>query len=87
MIRLLPFPLAAAGLFALWLLLSQAFSLGHVLVGGAISLIGGGALTTLQPPKVRIRRHRADPGCIPANSKPPAVPRGSGSAYGAPIIR
>ena len=67
MIRLLPFPLAAAGLFALWLLLSQAFSLGHVLVGGAISLIGGWALTTLQPPKVRIRRHRADPGCIPAN--------------------
>src|SRR5829696_215682 len=39
MIRLLPFPLAAAGLFALWLLLSQAFSLGHVLVGGALSLI------------------------------------------------
>jgi multicomponent K+:H+ antiporter subunit E len=56
MTRLLPFPLATAGLFALWLLLSQAFSLGHVLVGGAIALIGGWALTTLQPPKVRIRR-------------------------------
>ena len=56
MTRLLPYPLATAGLFALWLLLSQAFSLGHVLVGGAIALIGGRALTALQPPKVRIRR-------------------------------
>ena len=47
MSRLLPFPLATAGLFALWLLLNQALSLGHVLLGGAIALIGGWALTAL----------------------------------------
>ena len=56
MTRLLPFPLAAAGLLALWLLLNQALSLGHVLLGGAAALAGGWALTALQPPKARIRR-------------------------------
>ena len=40
----------------LWLLLNQALSLGHVLLGGVVALVGGWALTALQPPKARVRR-------------------------------
>jgi multicomponent K+:H+ antiporter subunit E len=56
MTRLLPFPLGTAGLLALWLLLNQALSLGHLLLGGAVALAGGWALAALQPPKARVRR-------------------------------
>ena len=57
MTRLLPYPLATAGLFILWLLLNGALSPGHVLLAGALALLGGGwALTALQPPKARVRR-------------------------------
>jgi multicomponent K+:H+ antiporter subunit E len=56
MIRLIPFPLASASLLAVWLLLNQTVSLGHILLGGAIALIGGWALAALGPPKTRPRR-------------------------------
>jgi multicomponent K+:H+ antiporter subunit E len=56
MSRLLPFPLASAGLFILWLLLSQTFSLGQILLGAVVGLVGGWALTALEPPKARLRR-------------------------------
>ena len=56
MTRLLPFPLLSAALLALWLLLNQTFSLGHILLGGVVALVGGWALTLLEPPKARIRR-------------------------------
>ena len=42
MTRLLPFPLASAGLLALWLLLNQTLSLGQILLGGAVALLVGG---------------------------------------------
>jgi multicomponent K+:H+ antiporter subunit E len=48
--RLLSFPLGAAGLLVLWLLLNQALSLGHVLLGGIVALIGLWAFTALEPP-------------------------------------
>ena len=54
--RLLPFPLAAAGLFSLWLLLNQTLSWGHILLGGAVALAGGWALAALQPPRAHVRR-------------------------------
>ncbi len=54
--RLLPFPLVSATLLVFWLLLNQALSLGHVLLGGAVALLGGWALAVLEPPKVRLRR-------------------------------
>ena len=60
MTRLLPFPLASAGLFALWLLLNGTISSGHLLLGGAAALAGGWALTALRPPKARVQR----PGAI-----------------------
>ena len=56
MTRLLPFPLLSTGLLALWLLLNQALSLGKCLLGCVIALVGGWALTLLDPPKAKIRR-------------------------------
>ena len=55
MTRLVPFPLVSAGLLVLWLLLNS-LSVGHILLGGAVALIGGWALAALQPPKARARR-------------------------------
>ena len=55
MTRLVPFPLVSAGLLVLWLLLN-GLSVGHILLGGAVALIGGWALAALEPPKMRSRR-------------------------------
>lgn len=60
MTRLLPFPLMTLILLALWLLLNQSLSPGHVLLGGIVGLVGGWALARLEPPKARLRR----PGAI-----------------------
>jgi multicomponent K+:H+ antiporter subunit E len=57
---LLPFPLMSAGLFILWLLLAETFSLGQILLGSAAALVGGWALAALNPPKAHLRR----PGAI-----------------------
>jgi multicomponent K+:H+ antiporter subunit E len=54
--RLLSFPLGLAGLLVLWLLLNQALSLGHVLLGSIAALVGIWAFTALEPPTVRVRR-------------------------------
>ena len=56
MTRLVPFPIVSAGLLVFWLMLNQTLSLGHILLGGAVALIGGWALAALQPPKARPRR-------------------------------
>jgi len=55
MTRLVPFPFVSAGLLVLWLLLN-GLSVGHILLGGAVALIGGWAFAALEPPKMRIRR-------------------------------
>ena len=55
MTRLVPFPMVSAGLLVLWLLLN-GLSVGHILLGGAVALIGGWALAALEPPKMRLRR-------------------------------
>ncbi len=55
MTRLVPFPIVSAGLLVLWLLLN-GLSVGHLLLGSAIALIGGRALAALEPPKTRVRR-------------------------------
>jgi multicomponent K+:H+ antiporter subunit E len=54
--RLSPFPMASAGLLFLWLLLNQTDSLGHILLGSTVALVGGWALAALEPPKARPRR-------------------------------
>jgi len=56
MTRLVPFPMASASLLVVWLLLNQTFSLGHVLLGVAVALVGGWALSALEPPKARLRQ-------------------------------
>jgi multicomponent K+:H+ antiporter subunit E len=55
----LPFPFLSSGLLALWLLLNQTTSLGQLLIGGIIALVGGWILTTLQLPRARVRRPSA----------------------------
>ena len=55
MTRFVPFPMVSAGLLVLWLLLNS-LSVGHILLGGAVALIGGWALAALAPPKARARR-------------------------------
>jgi multicomponent K+:H+ antiporter subunit E len=55
----LPHPLVSAGLLALWLLLNETMSVGHILLAFAVALAGGWALHALGPPKARIGRPRA----------------------------
>src|SRR5690606_3296331 len=54
--RLLPYPVIAVGLLALWLLLNQTLSLGHVLIGAVVAIAGGMILSVLEPPKAHLRR-------------------------------
>jgi multicomponent K+:H+ antiporter subunit E len=56
MTRLLPFPTTSAGLLVLWLLLNQTLSPGHILLGGAVAIVGGWALRALDAPKARAGR-------------------------------
>ena len=59
MTRLLPFPLLSAALLILWLLLNQALSVGHILLGSLTAIVGGWALTLLDLPIARMRRPTA----------------------------
>ena len=56
MSRLLRFPLATGGLLALWLVLNQTLSLGQVLLGIVIAVLGAWTLEALQVPQQRARR-------------------------------
>jgi multicomponent K+:H+ antiporter subunit E len=49
----------SAGLLVLWLLLNQTLSLGQILLGSAIAVVLGWALTALQPPEMRVGRPAA----------------------------
>ena len=53
--RVVPYPLLAASLLVMWMLLN-AFTLGHLLLGAAVSLGATHAMTLLQPSKPRLRR-------------------------------
>jgi multicomponent K+:H+ antiporter subunit E len=57
--RLLPFPIVSASLLVLWLLLNQTVSPGHLLLGGAVALVGGWTLALLELPKGGSGRLRA----------------------------
>ncbi len=58
MTRWLPFPLLAASLLAMWLLLAGSASPGAVLLGVLLALLGGRALLALDPGRARLRRPR-----------------------------
>lgn len=53
--RWLPSPLLSLFLFALWLLLNQSVSLGHILLGGALAIYGPFATRHLRPARARVR--------------------------------
>jgi multicomponent K+:H+ antiporter subunit E len=52
---LLPYPLLAAALLTLWLLLNQSVSLGHILLGSVIAILASWVMAALRPEKPRIR--------------------------------
>lgn len=56
MTRILPFPIASAGILVLWLLLNQSLSLGHLLLGSLAALVGAWTLVALDVPKAHVRR-------------------------------
>jgi multicomponent K+:H+ antiporter subunit E len=60
MSRILPYPLLAASLVLMWMLLN-AFSLGHFLLGIVVALIASRAVAALQIPKPRLRRWQLIP--------------------------
>lgn len=55
MTRLIPHPLLSLGLLVMWLLLTR-FSLGQLLLGGAVALLAGRALSAIEPRGPRVRR-------------------------------
>ena len=55
MSRLFPYPLLTLGLLLMWLLLNR-FSPGHLLLGTAVAIVAGKAMSALEPAKPRIRR-------------------------------
>ena len=58
MTRFLPAPLMSAFLLATWLLLNQTLSARHIVIGCVIAVVGGWALTWVEPPKGIPRRPR-----------------------------
>ncbi len=58
MTRWLPFPLLAASLLAMWLLLAGSAGPGALLLGLLVALLGGRALLALDPARARLRRPR-----------------------------
>jgi multicomponent K+:H+ antiporter subunit E len=56
--RWLPFPLLAAALLAMWLLLNESVSPGTLLLGAAAAVGACLVLVALGPPKARLRRPR-----------------------------
>lgn len=55
MSRILPYPVLAASLLVMWLLLN-GLSLGHVVLGAIVALAASKAMTALEPAKPRLRR-------------------------------
>lgn len=55
MSRILPYPLLAAALLVMWLLLN-GLSAGHVALGAVVALLASKAMTALEPAKPKIRR-------------------------------
>jgi len=56
--RWLPFPVLWVLFVAMWLLLNQSLSPGHIVLGGAVALIASHALAALRPEPVRFVSYR-----------------------------
>lgn len=53
-----PYPLLSVSLLALWLLINQSISAGHILLGSALGISWGWIMVNLQPDKTRLRKFR-----------------------------
>lgn len=53
--RLLPHPLMAAVLLAMWLLLNQSLSPGHIVLGAVVAVLASHGLAALRPEPARFR--------------------------------
>lgn len=62
--RLLPHPLTALALLAMWLLLTRSLSPGSLLLGSLLALAGSRALLALNTPRARLRRISTVPGLV-----------------------
>lgn len=54
--RLFPYPVLAAALLILWLVLQQSIGLGQILLGGAVAIVVSLAAAAVLPGRVRFRR-------------------------------
>lgn len=52
--RWLPYPLLSACLFAMWLMLTQTFSLGQMLLGAGVVMLATRAMAALEPETAQI---------------------------------
>lgn len=59
MTRWLPYPFMSIFLLAIWLLLNQSVSAGHVFLGCVFAVVGSWAMAAVEPPTAKIRRPRA----------------------------
>jgi multicomponent K+:H+ antiporter subunit E len=53
--RVLPHPIASVSFLAGWLMLNQTLSLGNILLGAGVGLVGGWTFAALELPKARPR--------------------------------
>ena len=53
--RAFPFPLLSLGLLAMWLLLNQSLSPGHLIMGAVLGISGPLAIRALELPRARFR--------------------------------
>ncbi len=55
MTRLVPYPILTVSLIVMWMMLTR-FSTGHLILGTAVALLAGLAMSALQPSRSRLRR-------------------------------
>ena len=55
MTRLVPHPIMTLSFIVMWMMLTR-FSLGHLILGTAVALVAGQAMSALQPTRPRLRR-------------------------------
>jgi multisubunit Na+/H+ antiporter MnhF subunit len=53
-----PYPLLSLSLLALWLLINQSLSTGHILLGSTLGISWAWIMVNLQPDKTRLRKFR-----------------------------
>ena len=63
MTRLVPYPVQSGLLTLLWMVMTR-FSLGHLLLGGALALLAGWAMSSLHPERATPRNWRVVPRLI-----------------------